>query len=72
VILNEYVLLPELRFALLEVFFLFLELLLLVLEGLLDLVHGASLLEQAGRRRHTVQLQVLRQFDFLVHFKYYK
>ena len=68
-ILDEYVLLPEFRLAFLEIFLLFLELLLLVLEGLLYLVHGTALFEESRRRRHTVQLQMLRQFDFLVHLK---
>ena len=69
VVLYQYVLLSQLRLPLLEVLLLLAELLLLVLERLLDLVHRATLLEQTGGRGDTVQLQVLGQLNFLVHFE---
>jgi len=70
VILNQYILFSQLCLSLLKVLFLLRKLLLLILKRLLYLIHGTTLFEQTCSWRYRVKLQVLRQFDFLIHFNY--
>jgi hypothetical protein len=72
-VLDQNILLAKLSLSLLEVLLLLTELLLLIFEGFLDFVHGATLLKEPGGWRDAIQLQMLRQFDFLpVHLILFK
>ena len=64
-VLDQDVLLSKLCLALLEVLLFLAEFLVLVFKGLLDLVHGTTLLQEAGGGGDAIELEVLRQFDFL-------